>query len=73
MNKFVHKLKQKGIKIISITQVGNNELASLSDVSLQFYTHPISVNENRMQFYSTVQFFLVNQILLLKYLEYKNN
>ncbi|MDR3593891.1 MurR/RpiR family transcriptional regulator [Clostridium sp.] len=73
MNKFAHKLKQKGVKIISITQVGNNELASLSDVSLQFYTHPISVNENQMQIYSTVQFFLVNQILLLKYLEYKNS
>ena len=56
MNKFVHKLKQKGIKIISITQVGNNELASLSDVSLQFYTHPISVNResNAVLFYGAI-------------------
>lgn len=71
MNEFARKLKKKGIKIISITQVGNNELSSLSDVSLQFYTHPILVSENQMKLYSTTQFFLINQILLLKYLEYR--
>jgi RpiR family glv operon transcriptional regulator len=71
MNDFARKLKEKGMKIISITQVGNNELASLSDVSLQFYTHPISISKNQMGLYSTAQFFLINQILLLKYLEYR--
>lgn len=71
MNEFAQKLKEKDVKIISITQVGNNELASISDISLQFYTHPISVGENKTKLYSTTQFFLINQILLLKYLEYR--
>lgn len=73
MNEFARNLKEKGVKIISITQVGNNELASISDISLQFYTHSILVNQNQMKFCSTTQFFLVNQILLLKYLEYSDN
>lgn len=73
MIEFARKLKVKGVKIISITQVGNNELASISDISLQFYTHSILVNQNKMEFCSTTQFFLVNQILLLKYLEYNSN
>ena len=73
MNEFAIKLKQKGVKIISITQVGNNELASISDISLQFYTHSVLVGQNRIEFCSTTQFFLVNQILLLKYLEYNCN
>lgn len=72
INKFAHNLKQKGVRIISITQVGNNELASLSDVNLQFYTHSVSISENQINIYSTVQFFFINQILLLKYLEYKS-
>lgn len=73
MNEFAIKLKQKGVKIISITQVGNNELASISDISLQFYTHSVLVGKNQIEFCSTTQFFLVNQILLLKYLEYNCN
>ncbi|AJA49263.1 HTH-type transcriptional regulator GlvR [Clostridium pasteurianum DSM 525 = ATCC 6013] len=70
MNEFARRLKKIGIKIISITQVGNNELASLSDISLQFYTHSFSVN-GQIEVSTTTQFFLINQILLLKYLEYK--
>lgn len=73
MNKFAHNLRQKGVKIISITQVGNNELASLSDVNLQFYTHSVPINKNQFDIYPTVQFFIINQILLLKYLEYKSS
>lgn len=73
MNEFAIKLKQKGMKIISITQVGNNELASISDISLQFYAHSVLVGQNQIEFCSTTQFFLVNQILLLKYLEYNCN
>lgn len=73
MNEFALKLKEKRVKIISITQVGNNELSSISDISLQFYSHPILINKNQAEFSSTTQFFLVNQILLLKYLEYSSN
>lgn len=73
MNEFARKLKKKGIKIISITEVGNNKLSSLSDVSLQFYTHSIPINGNEMEIFSTTQFFLINQIILLKYLEYINS
>lgn len=73
MNEFASKLKKKGVKIISITQVGNNELSSISDISIQFYTHSIFINKNQVEFCSTTQFFLVNQILLLKYLEYSEN
>lgn len=73
MNDFARKLIEKGVKIISITQIGNNELSSLSNISLQFYTHPISIRNNKLELYSTAQFFIINQIMLLKFLEYNSN
>ncbi|MBA5850083.1 MurR/RpiR family transcriptional regulator [Clostridium sp. cel8] len=71
MNNFARKLKKKGVKIISVTKVGNNELAYLSDVALQFYSHSVFINESQSEYYSTAQFYLINQIMLTKYLAFK--
>lgn len=73
MNSFALKLKLKGIKIISITVIGNNELASISNFNIQFYSHPISLKPNNFKFWPTTQFFLINELLLLKYIQYKKN
>ncbi len=70
INNFAEVLNQKGVKIISITQSGNNSLSKLSDVNICFYTHEVAcINEN-LQILSVSQFFIINEILMLKYLEY---
>lgn len=69
INEFALRLKARGVKIITITQNGNNELSRIGDVSLQFYTHPVTKNINRPNLYMTSQFFIMNEFLLLKLLE----
>lgn len=71
MNSFAKILREKNIKIISITQVGNNKLSQLSNVSIQFYTHPIAKIDEGLEIYPLSQFFVINEFLLLKYLEYR--
>lgn len=72
MNELACKLREKGVKIIAITKASNNGLASISHVSIQFYTHAVYIEENKTKIYTAAQFFIINQIMLLKYLEYKN-
>ena len=70
----IHKmpiLKDKGLSIVSITQSGNNSLSKLSDISIQFYTAEVAKLEDNLQIISSSQFFVINEFLLLKYLEYK--
>lgn len=71
MNSFANTLKENGIKIISITEVGNNKLSQLSDVSIQFYTHPVAKIDEGLEIYPVSQFFVINEFLLLKYLAYR--
>ncbi len=71
MNEFAQRLKARGAKIITITQVGNNELSRIGDVSLQFYCHPVIKKVNQPDLYMTTQFFLVNEFLLLKLMEFE--
>lgn len=73
MNSFANTLREKGIKIISITKVGNNKLSQLSDVSIQFYTHLVAKIAEGVEIYPVSQFFVINEFLLLKYLEYRKN
>ena len=70
VNELTGRLKAKGVKIISVTKVGNNELSRLSDISLQFYAHPVLKGRCNSDVYMTAQFFVVNEFLLLKGLEY---
>ena len=73
VNDFAYKLKEKGAKVVSITIEGNNELASISDFSIQFYSHSIMLNGHRDNYYGTTQFFIINELLMLKYLKYISN
>ncbi|WP_250278401.1 MurR/RpiR family transcriptional regulator [[Clostridium] colinum] len=66
VNDFALKLKNKGVKVISITKDGNNELAQISDINLFFYTHYIKDNV-----FSTSAFFMISEILIFKYMQYK--
>lgn len=70
VNELAGRLKAKGVKIISVTKVGNNELSRLSDISLQFYAHPVLKGRFNSDVYMTAQFFVINEFLLLKGLEY---
>ncbi len=71
INKFAKNLNKKGTKIISITQSGNNSLSKESDMSIQFYTHEVAQLEDNLQIFLSSQFFIINEFLLIKYLEYK--
>ena len=71
LNKFAKILKEKGVSIVSITESGNNSLSKLSDISIQFYTAEVARLDNNLQIISSSQFFVINEFLLLKYLEYK--
>lgn len=73
INDFAEGLKNKGVKIVSITQNGSNRLSRLSDINIQFYTHKIASLSENLDIYSLSQFFIVNEFLTLKYLEYKNS
>lgn len=66
MNDFALKLKEKKVKIISITKDGNNELARISDINLFFYSHCIKDN-----IFATSCFFMLIEILSIKYMSYK--
>lgn len=56
VNELAGRLKAKGVKIISVTKVGNNELSRLSDISLQFYAHPVLKGKFNSDVYMTAQF-----------------
>ncbi|SCH87672.1 MurR/RpiR family transcriptional regulator [Romboutsia sp. 1001713B170207_170306_H8] len=71
VNKFAKDLNNKGVKIISITESGNNTLSKISDINIQFYTHEVIRLEDNLQIFSASQFFIINEFLLVKYLEYK--
>ncbi len=66
INDFALQLKSKGVKIISITRDGNNELAQISDINLFFYTHLI-----KNDIFSISPFFILIEILSFKYMQYK--
>lgn len=66
------KLKQKGCKTIAITRVGNNSLSRLCDIHLSFFNHLIRVDSWGNELYMTSHFFLINELLMLKYMEYIN-
>lgn len=73
MNEFAERLKARDVKIVSVTQVGNNELARLSDISIQFYCHPVIKRENHADLNMASEFFIINEFLLLKLLDYKQS
>lgn len=72
MNEFARCLKNRGIRIVTITRNGSNELSRMGDVSLQFYCHPIIQTKNHKDIYMAAHFFLINEFILLKLLEHQS-
>lgn len=71
--RFVEKLKEKGVKIITITRDCNNELSNLSDYHIKFYSHEINFAEDISKYWTTTQFFLISELIMLKYLMYQSS
>lgn len=68
------KMKLKDIKVISMTKMKRNTLASLSDVNLYFSTANFKLpGEHGRQFESTTAFFVMCEIFYVKYQAYKDN
>lgn len=72
INWWANILKEKGIKIVTITQSGNNSLSKFGDFNIQFYTHQIATLEDELKVYSMSHFYIINEFLLAKYIEYTN-
>lgn len=70
-NEIVKSLNKKGVSIISITKIGNNTLSQLSNINIQFYTHEAVRLEGELSIVPASQFFIINELLLIKYLEYR--
>ena len=71
MNNFAENLKNNDIRVVSISKSGNNTLSKLSDINIQFYTCVLAQVGENLSIFSGSQFFIIGEILLLKYLEYK--
>ncbi len=71
MNSFAENLKNNDIRIVSISKSGNNTLSKLSDINIQFYARELAQIGENLPIFSGSQFFIICEILLLKYLEYK--
>lgn len=71
VNEFAQKLKKKGIRVISICKSGNTTLSKISHISIEFYTHEAARLDNNLRIFIGNQFFIINEFLLLKYIEYK--
>lgn len=71
INEFAKRLKEKGVKIISICKSGNSTLSKISHINLEFYTHEVAELYNDLKIIIGNQLFILNEILLLKYIEYK--
>lgn len=69
VNEFAQRLKARGVKIISITQKGTNELSFIADVALQFYCHSVQYKNSRRDLYMVSPFYVINELMLLKLME----
>jgi RpiR family glv operon transcriptional regulator len=68
---FAKNLKIKNIPIISITKLKDNSLAKLSDYNLYTSTALIPRISNDIDFESLTSYFILIEILFLKYMEYE--
>lgn len=71
-NQRVRELRAKGIPILSVTSYEDNELARISDHHLYYYNHCIlSGNGLACDAHLSAQFFMIVEVLLVKYLEWQ--
>lgn len=67
---FVRNIKIKNIPIISITKQKKNQLASLSDYNLYISTTNVEQNVYGESYESITSYFILSEMLFLRYLEY---
>lgn len=68
---FAKNLKIRNVPIISITKLKDNSLAKISDYSLYTYTVLIPKIFNDVDFESLTCYFILIEVLFLKYMEYQ--
>lgn len=68
--RLIQKVKEKGIKIISITQDVANTLAFQSDFHLSFETHRVKTRQSYYDVNLVAHYFVLIEFLFIKYLAY---
>ncbi|MGL5694435.1 MAG: MurR/RpiR family transcriptional regulator [Peptostreptococcaceae bacterium] len=68
---FVSKLKVRNIPILSITKSKQNTLSQMSNYSLYISSVKLTQDLNQVDYDSITSYFILIEILFLKYLEYK--
>lgn len=69
VNKIAETLHKQGCPIVSICRVQSNRLIYLSDINIPFFSHAIEM-ERAVTIWPSNPMFLVNEFLLLRYLEF---
>jgi RpiR family glv operon transcriptional regulator len=69
--KLAEKLRLSGIATLSITRMKNNTLASLCDENL--YINSIQIQVDYIGYEISTPYFILIELLFLKYQEYLNN
>lgn len=67
------KMKLNNVKIVSITKLKDNTLASLSDENIYITTSQINFDNDHRSFESTTILYIMSEILFVKYSLYKRN
>lgn len=70
VNRIAEQMKRAGRIIVSITRIQSNRLIYLSDINIPFFTHEVQTGAE-YEVWLTAQLFLINEFLILKYLEYR--
>lgn len=68
---FTRNLKIRGVQVVSITKLKHNSLAKVSDYNLYTSTALIPKISNDIDFESLTSYFILIEILFLKYIEYQ--
>lgn len=71
VKEFARKLKIKNVPLISVTKEKENTLAHLCDHNLYISTIYASSGEKRVPFQASTSFFIILEMLYIRYLEYE--
>lgn len=71
INQVAEQLKRMGRTVISICRIQSNRLIYFSDFNIPFFTHQVNTGL-KSAYWSMRQIFLINEFLLLRYLQYLN-
>lgn len=71
INQVAEQLKRQGRTVISICRIQSNRLIYFSDFNIPFFTHKVNTG-TKSDYWAMRQIFLINEFLLLRYLEYRS-